>query len=107
MKLKNVNVGLGITGSFCNLSNLEEIVNSLKREGVKNIIPIVSYSIQEETNRFGNPNETIELLESITDNKVVDTLSKAEPIGPNNLIDIMVISPCTRKYSCKNGKRYN
>ncbi len=107
MKLKNVNVGLGITGSFCNLSNLEEIVNNLKREGVKNIIPIISYSIQEETNRFGNPKETIELLESITGNKVIDTLSKAEPIGPNNLIDIMVISPCTRKYSCKDGKCYN
>lgn len=84
-----------LLGSFCNFSNLEEIINELKKEKVKNIIPIVSYSVITETNRFSNPEKIRDTLETLTNNKLVDTLSKAEPIGPENLIDILVIAPCT------------
>ena len=35
------------------------------------------------------------MLEEYTNEKVIDTIVKAEPIGPKNLIDIMLICPCT------------
>ncbi len=95
MKLKNIKIGLGITGSFCNLKDIKSVITNLRDEGAEKIIPIISYSIQEEINRFGTPKETIKQLEELTSNKVVDTISKAEPIGPQNLIDILVIAPCT------------
>lgn len=94
MNLENIKIGLGITGSFCNLKDMENIINMLKTEGAS-ILPIVSYSIKNETNRFTIPNEFISKIETLTENNVIDTLSKAEPIGPNNLIDIMIIAPCT------------
>ena len=95
MKLKDLKIGLGVTGSFCNLKDMKEIITEMKTEGAKTILPIISYSIIEETNRFGDPIKNIEELEKLTGNKVIDTISKAEPIGPKNLIDIMVIAPCT------------
>ena len=95
MKLKNIKVGLGITGSFCNLKNLEEVILELKKEGAT-ILPIISYSIKGETNRFTKPKEFIQELKSLTGNsRIIDTITKAEPIGPKKLIDIMVIAPCT------------
>ena len=93
--LKNLKVGLGITGSFCNLSKVKPEIDMLKKEGVDRIIPIVSYSILNESNRFGTPDETLKLLKEETGEDVVDTISKAEPIGPQNLVDIIVVAPCT------------
>lgn len=95
MKLKNVKIGLGITGSFCNFKNTEEIINRLKKEEVETIFPIISYCIEKETNRFGSPEKNITLLEDLTGNEVINTLSKAEPIGPKDMIDILIIAPCT------------
>ena len=93
--LKNKKIGLGITGSFCNLSKVKPEIDMLKEKGVEKIIPIVSYSILNEANRFGTPEETLTLLKHETGEEIVDTITKAEPIGPKNLVDIIVVAPCT------------
>ena len=93
--LKNKKIGLGITGSFCNLSKVKPEIDMLKEKGVEKIIPIVSYSILNEINRFGTPEETLTLLKHETGEEIVDTITKAEPIGPKNLVDIIVVAPCT------------
>lgn len=93
--LKNKKIGLCITGSFCNLSKVKPEIEMLKEEGVEKIIPIVSYSVLAETNRFGTPEDTIKLLKEETGEDIVDTISKAEPIGPKELVDIIVVAPCT------------
>jgi len=93
--LTNKKIGLGITGSFCNLSKVKPEIDMLKDAGVEKIIPIVSYSILEETNRFSTPEEILSVLKNETGENVVDTISKAEPIGPKDLVDIIVVAPCT------------
>ena len=93
--LKNKKIGLGITGSFCNLSKVKPEIDMLKEKGVDKIIPIVSYSILNEANRFGTPEDTLTLLKQETGEEIVDTITKAEPIGPKNLVDIIVVAPCT------------
>ncbi len=93
--LKNKKIGLGITGSFCNLSKVKPEIDMLKEKGVEKIIPIVSYSILNESNRFGTPEEILTLLKKETGEEIVDTITKAEPIGPKNLVDIIVVAPCT------------
>lgn len=35
------------------------------------------------------------MLEENTNNKVIDSIVKAEVVGPKNLVDIIVICPCT------------
>ena len=42
--LKDLKVGLGITGSFCNFSKIKPEIDMLKDNGVKEILPIASYS---------------------------------------------------------------
>ena len=93
--LKDLKVGLGITGSFCNFSKIKPEIDMLKDNGVKEILPIASYSTLNETNRFSNPEYIKELLTKETGKEIVDTISKAEPIGPENLVDLIVIAPCT------------
>ena len=74
--LKNKKIGLGITGSFCNLSKVKPEIDMLKEKGVEKIIPIVSYSILNESNRFGTPEETLTLLKQETGEEIVDTINK-------------------------------
>lgn len=93
--LDDLRIGLGVTGSFCNLSKLKPQIDLLKAEGIKYILPIVSYSITKEINRFGTPEDTYDILSKNTESAIIDTISKAEPIGPENLIDVLVIAPCT------------
>lgn len=94
MLLKDIKVGLGITGSFCNFGKLEGIITRIKEEGAT-VYPIASYSVLKEKNRFSTPKEIKEQIEHIAGNKIIDTISKAEPVGPKSLIDIMLILPCT------------
>jgi len=94
MKLKGKKVGLGITGSFCNFSKLSDIIKKIKNEGA-DILPIFTSAAQTYDTRFNNAKEFIEEISELTENKPVLTLVEAEPIGPNNLIDIMLILPCT------------
>ena len=93
--LKDLKIGLGITGSFCNFSKIKPEIDMLKESGVSYILPIVSYTTLNETNRFSNPEYIKELLEKETDKEIIDTISKAEPIGPENMVDLIVIAPCT------------
>ena len=93
--LKNLKIGLGITGSFCNFSKIKPEIDMLKESGVQGILPIVSYSVIEETNRFSSPEKIITMLKEETENEIIDTLSKAEPLGPKDMVDVLVIAPCT------------
>ena len=95
MKLENKIVGLAITGSFCNFSEVKGVIESLKKEKVKKIVPIVSHATKEFDTRFYKAKDFIDMLEEHTGQKVIDTIVAAEPIGPKNLVDIIVICPCT------------
>lgn len=94
MKLENVKIGLGITGSFCNFSEVKNVIESLQKEGA-DVFPIVSYATKEWDTRFYRAKDFIKMLEDTSKNKIIDTVVKAEPVGPKNLVDIIVICPCT------------
>ncbi len=94
MKLENLNVGLGICGSFCNHSVVIDIIEDLIKEGA-NVIPIVTSAVKVTDTRFGKAKEFIEKIENMTGNKVIDTIVAAEPIGPKDMVDIIIIVPCT------------
>ncbi len=94
MSLKGKKVGVGITGSFCTYDKIFLQLQRLIEEGalVQTIFSDFSQSIDT---RFGKAEDFLKKAENITHQKPILTIEKAEPIGPNSLLDIMVILPCT------------
>ena len=84
-------LGIGITGSFCNLVNALDIYEELSKD--YEITFFVSYTVQKEKNRFIEyENYKQELLKI---GKVVESLSEAEKYGPFFSLDIFLILPLT------------
>lgn len=100
MDLSNYHIGYGITGSFCTFSKTRKAVMKLKEMGVK-ITPIFSYQAQQTDTRFGSAKEFVEGICELTDSEGIRTIAQAEPIGPNNFLDLMVIAPCTGNTAAK------
>lgn len=95
MKLEGLKIGLGITGSFCNFKEVKGLIETLKDEGAKQIIPILSDNSKSLNTRFYKASEFVHMVEETTGNKIIDNIVKAEPIGPKDIVDIIVICPCT------------
>ncbi|MCI7323239.1 MAG: dipicolinate synthase subunit B [Lachnospiraceae bacterium] len=100
MDFSNYNIGYGITGSFCTFAKTRKQVIRLTEMGA-NVIPIFSYQAQNCDTRFGSAKEFVEGICDITGNEGIKSMQQAEPIGPNNFLDIMVIAPCTGNSAAK------
>ena len=87
MDFSNCNIGYGITGSFCTFAKTRKEVVQLTEMGA-NVIPIFSYQAQSCDTRFGSAKEFVEGICEITGNEGIKTMQQAEPIGPNNFLDI-------------------
>lgn len=94
MKLEGIKIGLGITGSFCNFSETKNVISNLKTEGA-DAYPIISFSTKNLDTRFYKKDEYIKMLKQESKNNIIDTIQKAEPVGPKNLVDIILVCPCT------------
>ena len=93
--LDGLNIGLGITGSFCNFPRIKGLIDELKKERVNKIIPIVSLVTKTYDTRFFVKDNFLDMLQRETGQNIIDNIVDAEPIGPKNMIDIMIIVPCT------------
>lgn len=100
MDFDKYNIGFGITGSFCTFAKARKAVEHLCEMGA-NVIPIFSFNAQTCDTRFGNAKEYVEGICEITGNEGIRSICAAEPIGPNNFLDIMVIAPCTGNTAAK------
>ena len=89
-----MNLGFGITGSFCTFERIKTEIQKLKEKGY-NILPIFSYVVSSTDTRFGKAADFETEIINITGNTPVKTIVEAEPMGPNNQIDVLVIAPCT------------
>lgn len=94
MELKGKHIGAAICGSFCTFEQSEKEILNLLRAGAF-VYPIFSRNIQTIQSRFGDPQEWISRLTNMTGNQPILTIEEAEPIGPKNFLDLLLISPCT------------
>lgn len=94
MKIEGLNIGFAVTGSFCTFSKIIDEIQKLV-DSKANVLPIFSFNASDMNSRFGEAEEWIEKIESITGNKSILTIQDAEPIGPKGLLDVLVIAPCT------------
>ncbi|MFJ7939907.1 dipicolinate synthase subunit B [Peribacillus sp. NPDC096622] len=94
MSLIGKRIGFGLTGSHCTYDEVFPEIEKLVNEGAE-VIPIVTSTVQNTETRFGKGEDWVERIEKLTGNHVVDTIVKAEPLGPKLPLDCMVIAPLT------------
>ena len=86
-------LGYALCGSFCthakSIAVLEELVK------IHTVVPIISENVARTDTRFGKAADTIALLESLCSRKPIMSIAEAEPLGPAEPLDMLVIAPCT------------
>ena len=92
--MKNITVGYALCGSFCTLSHSLNVLEELSGYDI-NILPIMSQIVYSTDTRFGKADDIIKRVEMICGNSVIHTIAAAEPIGPKNLLDAIIVCPCT------------
>lgn len=87
-------IGFALCGSYC---TYREAMDTLKivTETYEQVTPIVSERASVTDTRFGLAKDFLVEMERLCQKRVVDSIVKAEPIGPQKLLDAMVICPCT------------
>jgi dipicolinate synthase subunit B len=59
------------------------------------VVPIVSECTAATDTRFGNAHDLMREMERICDHRVISSVKDAEPIGPQKLLDLLILCPCT------------
>lgn len=94
MTLEGLKIGIAFTGSFCTYKVALDRLEQLAKEGA-DLYPILSFHSQKINSRFGKSSDFQKRIEAICHREVIDTIEKAEPIGPDGFLDILIIMPCT------------
>lgn len=94
MEIAGKRIGFALTGSFCTYEKVFAEMEHLVALDAK-VFPIFSYVPQEMECRFGNWKEFMKRATEISGNHPITTIAGAEPIGPKELLDLLVVAPCT------------
>jgi len=90
--MKSKSIGFGITGSYCTFKHILSVLQQLSKENT--VVPIFSYSVGVDT-RFYKAKDFERDVTRICGNVPIKSIVDAEPIGPQNKLDVMIIAPCT------------
>lgn len=90
----NLTVGIALTGSYCTFNKVIPEIKHICQAGY-NVFPLMSENAQKTDTRFGKAKDFINELEEITGNKLIKSIKEAEPIGPKNFLNALIIAPCT------------
>lgn len=94
MRLKGVRVAVALTGSHCTLEKVLPQMEKMMAEGAQ-VSAVISPSVDHTDTRFGECTRWKQRLVQITGNKLINSITAAEPVGPNKLFDVVVVAPCT------------
>lgn len=92
--LKGKKIGICFTGSFCTFDMVLPQMRKMKEQGAE-LYPVLSYAVASTDTRFTTAKAFREQVEGISNKKVIDSIEGAEPFGPVNRMDLMIIAPCT------------
>jgi len=93
-RLKGKRIGFGLTGSHCSYHLVFPELKRLVALGAE-VIPIISFTVKGTDTKFGEAAAHVAKIEEITGKEVIDSMPKAEPLGPKNPLDLMVVAPLT------------
>lgn len=91
--MKKERIGFAFCGSFCNHPKLLMLFEELAEE--YELIPILSENAAKYDTRFGLAVDFVERIERAAGRSAIRTIVEAEPFGPQDLADVLVIAPCT------------
>lgn len=91
--MERLRAGVALCGSYCTFKKAVDAFERLCTE--YDVTPIMSESAAVTDSRFGKAQEFRARLEKASGREIVDTIVKAEPIGPKKLLDVLIIVPCT------------
>lgn len=94
MNLENIRIGFVMTGSFCTFRKAIDQLKKIIKLGAK-VVPIMSVNSYAMDTKFGKAEDFIKEIEEITGNKVLHTIQEVEPIGPKDMLDILVVAPAS------------
>ena len=92
--MEDKTVGFAVCGSFCTHAKAMEALEQVKAR-FERVVPIVSEITADTDTRFGAAHDLMREMERICDHRVIATVKGAEPIGPQKLLDLLIICPCT------------
>lgn len=93
-------IGFVVTGSFCTFSAAFAQAAKLREAGAE-LTPIFSEHAATMDTRFGKSADRVAELEEICGKPSICTIAQAEPIGPKDLLDMLVVAPCTANTTAK------
>ena len=86
-------LGLALCGSYCTYEKLFARLPELAER--YELIPILSETAAGTDSRFGTAAEHIRRLRELCGREPVTSVAGAEPLGPKEPLDALLIAPCT------------
>ena len=92
--MENITAGFALTGSYCTFKRVLPQIQKLVELGY-DVVPFMSENVYNTDTRFGKASDFIEEVEQITSKKIIHSITGSEPVGPKNILDVLIIAPCT------------
>ena len=86
-------IGYALCGSFCTHARSIAVLEKLTEEYT--VVPILSETAAATDTRFGKAEDLLEILRTLCGREPIRTIAAAEPLGPAEALDLLVIAPCT------------
>ena len=92
--MEDKTIGFAMCGSFCTHSRAITALETITARYPR-VLPIASEIVASTDTRFGTAKDLLAKLTKLCGSSVLTTVKDAEPIGPQGLLDLLVIAPCT------------
>lgn len=92
--MDKLKIGFALCGSFCTFERAVGVMEKLVGFGHQ-VIPIMSDTAYTTSTRFGKADVINKRIENICSRGIIHTVEGAEPIGPEKMLDVLVVEPCT------------
>ena len=86
-------VGFAVCGSFCTFAEVFPVMEAVAAQ--HEVVPIFSEAAYGTNTRFGSATGHIQRVGEICGRLPLHTIAQVEPIGPQKLLDALIIAPCT------------
>ena len=87
-------IGYCFTGSFCTFARSLRALVELVARGHE-VLPIMSENAYYTDTRFQGAEEFSARVEALCQRSIIHTVVDAEPLGPEIVLDALVVAPCT------------
>ena len=93
--LQGKRIGFAMCGSFCTHAQAYREMEKLATVCGAELVPILSDASYTTDTRFGTAEDLRRKIRLLTGTQIIHTIERAEPLGPVQPLDLMIVCPCT------------